>query len=398
MQGDLFEVPVNAIVNSEQTDFILARNLGTISGQIRARFGDGIQDELDRQTQGLILPPGTVLKSIGPEETPVIYHAGFHEPDQWLPEDTEDYQTEYVRSIGRCIQWILADMEDDGPSSTAFPLLGCGVFGLDPALLAQQFIQEALGFAERLRAKKAQEKELWLVVADESLANRVLNSCVQAIIDNETAALDYSSLNLDIDFLNSFLQKIEGCNHRLWSSWLLVNYSGLITHFILSSLATCHRPAIGPADIVDKGRPLPFGAIRSKAVELAKALGERPPPSGWPAFLRDLILSDVKEGKRLEHLNQDRNNIAHGRAFRDPATIRNDLIAFVRVAEWQALLSTEGPPDLEALDPWISRPPRDEQSERPVHGVFERWQSGNYYYLIPHTGLVYERPVVFVGH
>ena len=45
--GDLFEAEVDAIVNSEQTDFILAGNSESISGQIRLRYGQSIQQELD---------------------------------------------------------------------------------------------------------------------------------------------------------------------------------------------------------------------------------------------------------------------------------------------------------------------------------------------------------------
>ena len=47
--GDLFDAPVEAIVNSEQTDFILARNLDTISGQIHHRYGRAVHDQ-DRLT------------------------------------------------------------------------------------------------------------------------------------------------------------------------------------------------------------------------------------------------------------------------------------------------------------------------------------------------------------
>jgi hypothetical protein len=43
IQGDLFEVDLAAIVNSEQTDFVLAGNEGTISSQIRRRLGLALQ-------------------------------------------------------------------------------------------------------------------------------------------------------------------------------------------------------------------------------------------------------------------------------------------------------------------------------------------------------------------
>ena len=40
--GDLFDAQVDAIVSSEQTDFVLSGNLELISGQIWHRYGDEI--------------------------------------------------------------------------------------------------------------------------------------------------------------------------------------------------------------------------------------------------------------------------------------------------------------------------------------------------------------------
>ena len=37
--GDLFDARVQAIVNSEQTDFMLSYDLNSVSGQIRRRYG-----------------------------------------------------------------------------------------------------------------------------------------------------------------------------------------------------------------------------------------------------------------------------------------------------------------------------------------------------------------------
>src|SRR5689334_12895102 len=59
--GDLFDAQVEAIVSSEQTDFVLSRNRDSISGQIWHRYGDPIQQELDEATKGQVLHPGTVL-------------------------------------------------------------------------------------------------------------------------------------------------------------------------------------------------------------------------------------------------------------------------------------------------------------------------------------------------
>ena len=66
--GDLFDTEVAAIVNSEQTDFILSWNPNTISGQIRKRYGDSVQKELDEATKGQTLPTGIVVETFGGED------------------------------------------------------------------------------------------------------------------------------------------------------------------------------------------------------------------------------------------------------------------------------------------------------------------------------------------
>ena len=43
--GNLFDAQVDAIVSSEQTDFVLSRNPQSLSGQIWHRYGDAVQRE-----------------------------------------------------------------------------------------------------------------------------------------------------------------------------------------------------------------------------------------------------------------------------------------------------------------------------------------------------------------
>jgi len=51
-QSNLFDVPVEAIVNSEQSDFILSQRDSSISGQIWHRYGPEIRLELAKLTGG----------------------------------------------------------------------------------------------------------------------------------------------------------------------------------------------------------------------------------------------------------------------------------------------------------------------------------------------------------
>jgi hypothetical protein len=79
--GDIFDASVDAIVNSEQTDFVLSGNPDSVSGQIWNRYGDAVQLELDAATEGQVLGPGTVIDTSGGQDFKRIFHAGFHDPD-----------------------------------------------------------------------------------------------------------------------------------------------------------------------------------------------------------------------------------------------------------------------------------------------------------------------------
>jgi hypothetical protein len=120
--GDIFDAPVNAIVNSEQTDFVLSRNAESLSGQIWNRYGDAVQRELDAATEGHLLGPGTVVDTSGGPDFQRIFHAGFHDPDDLRTVDVlsdaqalsmmvdfsrEFRETAYFAAIGSCMAQIL---------------------------------------------------------------------------------------------------------------------------------------------------------------------------------------------------------------------------------------------------------------------------------------------------
>ncbi len=90
--GDIFDASVDAIVSSEQTDFVLSGDPESLSGQIWKRYGDVVQRELDAATNGQVLGAGTVIDTSGGQDFKRIFHAGFHDPDDWpdLPSEASD--------------------------------------------------------------------------------------------------------------------------------------------------------------------------------------------------------------------------------------------------------------------------------------------------------------------
>jgi O-acetyl-ADP-ribose deacetylase (regulator of RNase III) len=162
--GDLLDAKVDAIVSSEQTDFVLAGDLDSISGQIWHRCGDPIQQELDDATKGQVLHPGTILDTSGGKDFVRIFHAGFHEPGDWPDTPGGSQDADYFEAIGSCIRQVLDSVIAQRLTSVAFPLIGCGLFGLDEKMLILQFIDAVETLDGHL--KKAENLSVWLVIRD----------------------------------------------------------------------------------------------------------------------------------------------------------------------------------------------------------------------------------------
>lgn len=283
--GDIFKIPVQAIVNSEQTDFVLSWNPKTISGQIAKRYNSLVQPELNQQTKGQILQVGTVLKTRGGDDYVCIYHAGFHHP--WIYPDLssdENSQTEHLAIIRSCIHRILDDVGQSPVSSIAFPLIGTGVFRLDPALLAYEFMAEVASFVDDtdLRDKKI----IYLVISEDKneQLSKVLDACNQALIDHYSPTYKHEPFSLGVDYLNRFEIKVARSRHPQWSAWLMVRYCELITEFLFYNLAVANNPPIHPMKFTEADRPVSFGTIREKAISLVKSKNFQKPMDEWTKF------------------------------------------------------------------------------------------------------------------
>ena len=103
-QGDIFEANVESIVNSEQTDFVLASNSESISGQISERFGQIVQPELDLATNMDVFRAGTVISTSGGDLFKRIYHAGIHEPHDWPGGSSGLSHAQLLGNIGTCLR------------------------------------------------------------------------------------------------------------------------------------------------------------------------------------------------------------------------------------------------------------------------------------------------------
>jgi O-acetyl-ADP-ribose deacetylase (regulator of RNase III) len=289
--GDLFDAPVESIVNSEQSDFVLAFDPESISGQVRRRWGATVQPQLREQTQDQVMPVGTVLTTRG-GNSPVIFHAGFHHPDDFLSDSSDEAGTEHVRVIADCVNRILGGMDGEGVRSIAFPLIGCGIFGLSPRLLAREFFNQVQTFgAWGGTSTSGPTNEVWLVLDRTGLIGPVVQAGTQAWAEQLPANPTFDELKLGVPHLDSFEHKVVRTSHPEWSAWMYVRLAELATGYLCAILSAAHQPPRTPEQLVKANMPVTFGAVLHGAIQAAKSDGtsRSAAESRWVAFVRALL-------------------------------------------------------------------------------------------------------------
>lgn len=349
VSGDIFDLPVESIVNSENASFIMARPYSrTISGQLLARYGGEIQEQLYALTNREPKPLGTILETDGFGDYECIYHAGHHSTDVWNGQSlSEEDQAEHFKILRECVRQVLGNVGSSHVSSVAFPLLGTGSFNLDPWLVAYEFIDK---FIQHASSHALYGKSVWLVVYDDNLFPAVVNAITQALTDRAAATTLVPPFELGVRYLDRFEQTRLRTSHPKWATWMLVQYCEHLIRYVFFQLACAHTPKILPSQVLDEGYPISFGYMRSKTYEWASSLRDQ--QEAWVQTLSQAVYEDGKGHQRLLNINRDRNGIAHGHEFRDLQTIANDLRAFLRASNLPTLIQQNTLPDVSQLMPW----------------------------------------------
>jgi O-acetyl-ADP-ribose deacetylase (regulator of RNase III) len=398
IHGDLFDVDAQAIVNSEQTDFILARDPKSISGQIARRWGAEVQDELDSKTNRRKMPLPTVLETHAGHR---IFHAGFHdaEVDQYSWEE----ETDHLAHIRRCVQFILERAYKSRCPSVAFPLIGTGVFQLSVELVARNFLDCVMNFATEQCAEH--EMDVSLVLSN----RRFLTPCLEAMLDTMAKRIPLSQpswkrLAIGVPFLDRFETSVLRETDSRWKAWQLIAYAEWLTIYMFAVISNCHSEPLSPESILDQDRRATFGIYRERAIQVARTIdpktiiagasGPRTDDARWISFVAELLKQDGIHGhQRLEAINVDRNKLAHHEAHRPYEELRADLEAFLNLPRWKRMTKQFGKPAPLGASPWMVQapvePPQGSDNLEQV-GCLERWTEKKYYYLNPNSGRQFE--------
>lgn len=393
--GDIFDAKVDAIVNSGQTDFILSGNPESLSGQIWKRYGDAIQRELDAATKGQVLGPGTIIETSGGQDFKRIFHAGFHDPDDRpdlssevglrpaFPDAQREFrETNYFAAIGSCMVQILDTAVAQKLKNVAFPLIGCGLFGLDEKMLILQFLDAIEELDDRLT--DGDELHVWLVIRDrvqfESLAGRFFDLLMQARAKMVSVRVKSSGVSILDRFGNRLLERAN----EDWAKRQLCRYTEIAVELMCYGMGRAVRPPATPESMFEEGRAPTFGLFLDKAKHLA---GTELDSSAWGARFFGRVLQDVKSTRALDEITQQRNNIAHGRQSLPLVKIKKLVAQGLQLESWERIPKTDGELRLSDWRPWVGTPPNGGGQ-----GLFERWHKNGLRYLVPETGEIFRAP------
>jgi len=324
-QGNLLEAPERAWVNSEQTNFILARGDRSISSQLNAEHPEA-QKELYKQVQGKTLRPGTVLETSGPFGRK-IYHAGFHEPNQWLKlcED-EDEVAFYLETIRECVEKAIMMAIDSKLPDIAFPLIGTGIFKLPVRSFSSMFFETVARIAMQSEANL----KIVLYVYSEEDVDKVVGYGTQSLasmIDGGRQLLQPAWGHPLVQILRP---KVRAHADELLQERNLLHFAEIALATDLAVLANHFK--FTTDDLLESclqgrtGIKLTFGLIKDRLRHGVKLIRKRSdiqvPP--WLGDRLELIKSKSFD-KVIDNLTRDRNAFAHHRPPRPVDDIVKDI-------------------------------------------------------------------------
>jgi O-acetyl-ADP-ribose deacetylase (regulator of RNase III) len=382
--GDLFDAKVDAIVSSEQTDFVLAANRESISGQIWHRYGTSIQQELDTATNGQVLRAGTVLDTSGGNDFVRIFHAGFHEPDDWPGALGGSQDADYFEAIGSCTRQVLELVRAQGLSSVAFPLIGCGLFGLDEKMLVLQFLDAVETLDDRL--KDGENLNVWLVIRNraqfESAVGVFLGLLLRARSEMIVLQIERSGVSILDQFATRLAQR---CNED-WAKWQLCRFTEIALEIMCYGLSRGIIPSPTPESLFEEGEAPTFGVVRQLARDFAVSPAAK--INVWGAKFFASVLKNEAAARALEAVNIQRNNVAHGRKSMPLAEIKDLVVRGLQLGAWAKIPEADGELRLVDWIPWVGT----SSTRTDQIGLFERWQKNAIRYLVPETGEIFKVP------
>src|SRR5262249_21800515 len=257
---------------------VLSKNPESLSGEIWKRYGDAVQRELDATTQGHVLGPGTVIDTSGGQDFKRIFHAGFHDSADrpGLPSDDatsfsnaarEIQETNYFAAIGSCMAQILDTAVAQKLQCVAFPLIGCGIFGLDEKMLVLQFLDVIEELDDRLTDE--QNLHVWLVIRDRAQFESAAGTFLDLLMEARSKMVSVRVKPSGVSILDRFAHRLLERTNEDWAKWQLCRYTEIAVELMCYGISRAIRPLPTPESMFEKDRAPTFGSFLERAKHLS---------------------------------------------------------------------------------------------------------------------------------
>jgi Macro domain len=327
-----------------------------------------------------VLRAGTVLDTPGGQDFVRIFHAGFHDPDDWRTApvalgEADNLSSasggsrgaDYFEAIGSCIAQVLDAAVAQKLSSVAFPLIGCGLFGLDEKMLVLQFLDAIEALDDRLA--EGESLHVWLVIRDRAQFESAAGVFLELLLRERSKMAMVRVKPSGIPMLDRFAARLSQRTNEDWAKWQLCRYAEIAVELICYGLSRATRPVATPEFLFEEGRAPTFGVFRDVAHRLAASTME---DSAWGARFFARVMQDEAAARALEIINAQRNDLAHGRRSLPPAPWPRDPVCpesdssggGTRLRDLQARLDSRSAE--EASKPGAGSTPAVHQSREPL--------------------------------
>jgi O-acetyl-ADP-ribose deacetylase (regulator of RNase III) len=327
---------------------------------------------------------GTVIETSGGKDFVRIFHAGFHEPTDWRGVGNDSQDTDYFEAIGTCIRQVLESVKAQRLSSVAFPLIGCGRFGLDEKMLILQFLDAMEALNDRFEENES--VDVWLVIRERAQFVSAVAVFLELLLRARSEMIMLEIQGTGFPILDRFAARLGQRSNVDWTKWQLCRFTEIALEIMCYGLSRGILPSPTPESLFEEGKSPTFGGVRELAMKFAFALPTE--TNVWGAKFFSSVLKNKTVAAGLEAINAQRNNLAHGRTSMSLDEIKKMVAQSLQLVAWATISDADGELRLADWIPWVvTSATQNEQT-----GIFERWQKSAIRYLVPETGEIFKEP------
>ena len=271
----------------------------------------------------------------------------------------------------------------DGVASVAFPLIGCGLVGIDERMLICQFLDSLHRCDKQLT--NVQSLHVYLVIYDLVQTDSVVSQLIDLLLAYRSRVVLTELNTTSMPILDRFGASIREPSEESWAKWQLCRFAEITLEIMCFGLFQADDPPPVPESLFELQVSVSFGKIREHAMRLAKSRTGQS-SEFWGNSFFSKLLTDSAVLEKFEILNAQRNNLAHGRTSLPITEIQRYVNEGLRLNEWVRIIDKYGPFQIDEWKPWIVA----SSEHNGAVGIFERWQKSCVRYLVPETGLVFK--------